>query len=224
MGDRVKSVVPGARRIPLPASALGALRDALFAAGLVLLVAPWVGILWEWVAPAPTYLNLEGSIFLADQDSSDFIAADGWFLIVALVVGLGCGALGYWRFRRRLPHLIAITGSALLGAWIARETGIAFGPPELLAAAAGSSEGEEIRASIDVRSNAVLLAWPVGVLIAYVSLIVGLEKPSRLRAGPDCDAVDSVEADRAPGEFDAGHGGQPGEDESLAGQQRQLRT
>ena len=185
---RVKLPAPG----PLGAPVVAAVRAALLAGLLTLLLAPWVGMVWQWIAPAPKYVNIDGSVYPVDEDSSEFIAADGWFLIIGLLVGIACGAIGYWRYRRALPAMLVMTAAAYGAAWIARETGQAFGPPEIAQAAVGTVDGDQIVGAIDVRSRIVLLGWPVGVLIAYVSMILGLEK-ARPRPDPDGSDLEIVE-------------------------------
>lgn len=154
---------------------------------LSLLVAPYLGMLWEWLTPAPTYINLDGAIYLENQDTSKFIAADTWFLCLGLIVGMIAGGLGYWRYRRRFVPMIGLAVSGLVGALIARRVGVAFGPPPVGLAAIGLPEGEVTRAMIELRSKAVVLAWPVGVLLSYVCCIGGLERapapPATSRAG-----------------------------------------
>lgn len=146
---------------------------------LTVLVAPYVGMAWEWIAPAPTYINLGGQVFLENQDTSEFIAADGWFLIVGLLAGLVCGALGYLRYRQNLGAVLGTAVAALAGAYIAREVGIALGPAPLAQAVIGLADGQTTTATLEVKSDGVLLAWPVGVLLAHLSLIWGLQRPPR---------------------------------------------
>ncbi len=224
MGNRVKESAPGPQRVPVVA----AMRAALLSGLLTLLLAPWLGMAWQWLAPPPKYLNIEGSVFPFDEDSSEFIAADGWFLLLGLALGVVCGAVGYWRYRRALPAMLAITAAAFAGAWIARRTGQEFGPPDLVQAAVGTVDGETVNGAIDVRSKIVLLGWPIGVLIAYVSMILGLEKP-QARTGDAAaegspfdaeDDLDSVEAGGSAGEGSPGDGREPGKDGALARQQR----
>jgi hypothetical protein len=224
VGNRVKAPAPGPQGVPVVA----AVRNALLAGLLTLLLAPWVGMAWEWIAPAPKYINISGAVFPADEDSSEFIAADGWFLLVALAVGLICGAIGYWRCGRALPVMLAITAAAYAGAWVARETGQHFGPPEIAQAAVGTSDGDQIYGAIDVRSRIVLLGWPIGVLIAYVSMILGLEKPTPRASAERSDGDggeaeglddDSVEAGGSAGEGSSGNGRQPGKDGAFARQE-----
>ncbi|MGQ0630175.1 MAG: hypothetical protein ACT4P1_03975 [Sporichthyaceae bacterium] len=162
------------------------LRVAALTAALTIAIAPYVGMVWQAVAPTPTYVNIAGDVFLDNQDTSEFIAADGWFLILGLLVGAISGGLGYWRWRGDLGAILGTTFAALLAAYLAREVGQAFGPPPISATAFGLAEGETVNGALELRADAVLLAWPVGVLVSYLSLIGGLERtPAEAEATGD---------------------------------------
>jgi len=206
MGTRTRT---DRRRGPvLAAAALSALIPGV----LTLLIAPYVGMFWEWVAPAPTYINLGGAIYLKDQDTSEFISADLWFLLIGLLVGLVSGGLAYWRYRRALPAMLGLTAAAFIAAMIARHVGVEFSPPPIAQAAPGTADGATVHAEIALKSHSLLLGWPVGVLLAYVSLIAGLERPSE----------SSVGALPAADEVGAGEGREMGEELPLAAQQSEF--
>lgn len=175
-----------------------ALRAAAASAALALLLAPYVGMLWQYLAPAPTYLNVAGEIFLDNQDTSEFIAADGTFLIVGLLVGLVCGALGYWRYRLDLGAILGMTIAAAIGALIAREVGEAFGPAPIAQSALGLPVGQTTTGALELKSDGVLLGWPVGVLIAYLSLIAGLDRPARRTPADEAAPGEAAPGEAAP--------------------------
>jgi len=205
MGSRTKNVRRGPAWVTV---ALGALVPAV----LTLLIAPYVGMVWESLAPAPTYINLGGAIYLKNQDTAEFISADLCFLFIGLLVGIVSGALAYWRYRKALPAMIGLTAAAFLAAMIARHVGVEFSPPPIAQAAPGTADGASVHAEIALKSHSLLLSWPVGVLLAYVCLIAGLERPSE----------PSVEALPAAGEIGAGEGREMSEELPLATQQSEL--
>ncbi|HZE67495.1 MAG TPA: hypothetical protein VE081_12730 [Sporichthyaceae bacterium] len=186
--------------------------SALVPAVLTLLIAPYVGMVWESLAPAPTYINLGGAIYLKNQDTAEFISADLCFLFIGLLVGIVSGALAYWRYRKALPAMIGLTAAAFLAAMIARHVGVEFSPPPIAQAAPGTADGASVHAQIALQSHSLLLSWPVGVLLAYVCLIAGLERPSE----------PSVEALPAADEIGAGEGREMSEELPLATQQSEL--
>lgn len=163
------------------------LRAPGIAAALTLLIAPYVGMLWERIAPAPTYVNLGGEVYLNNQDSSEFVAADGWFLVLGLLVGILSAVVGYWRCRSDLGVILALGLAAVPAAYIAREVGEAFGPAPIQQTALTLADGSTIEGSITIGAHGVLFGWSVGVLITYLSLVGGLERTS------DSDADEAAE-------------------------------
>lgn len=149
---------------------------ALTGAVLGLLLGPVVGVLWLWIAPTPVAINTEGAIYLKDQDTKAFIAADGWFLVIGFVVGGLVGALVYWRFHGGLAAMLGVTVGALGGAYIAWKVGVALGPPPLAGTVVGVPDGGTLSMPIGLRAKGVLLGWPLGGVVAFMSLTLGLEK------------------------------------------------
>lgn len=148
----------------------------LAGSALGLLLGPVVGVLWLWIAPTPVAINTDGAIYLKDQDTKAFIAADGWFLVLGFVVGVICGALLYWRFHGGLATMLGSTLGAFGGAYIAWKVGVALGPPPLASTVVGVPEGGTLSMPIGIRAKGVLLGWPLGGLVAFLSLTLGLEK------------------------------------------------
>lgn len=173
------------------ARVLDRLRPAAIAVVLTLLVAPYVGMLWERIAPAPTYVNLSGEVYLDNQDTSAFIAADGWFLIIGFLAGVVAAGLAYWRWRGDLVVIVAMSLAGIAAAYIAREVGEAFGPPPIQQTALTLSDGETIDGALKLGADAVLYSWPVGVLLTYLSLIGGLERTSEDEE-PDDQMLDAA--------------------------------
>jgi hypothetical protein len=217
MGNRTGTPVTGVRS----SRVLPALRAALGPALLTLGVAPYVGMLWERVSPKPSYINLSGAIYLNNQDTTAFIGVDTWFLVLGLLAGLMTGCLGYWRYRRGLPTMLGLTGAAALGSFIARKVGVALGPPTIIQGALGVADGATFQANFQLKAQAVLLAWPVGVVIAYVCLIGGLERAPRAATVEAVPAPAGSESTVSVGtlgggeEFGARNGRDPVEDAPL---------
>jgi hypothetical protein len=186
---------------------------------LTLLVAPYLGMLWEKLVSAPTYINVDGAIYLDNQDTTQFIGDDTWFLVLTLLAGLIAGALGYWRYRRALPAMLGLVAAAIGAAYIVKRVGVAFGPPPIGQAALGLADGHTVHAMIDVKARVVLLAWPVGVALAYVCLIAGLERPvPRVKPAP---VGVSVRAGDIGDEVGSRNGRQPTEDAPLSLEKRE---
>jgi hypothetical protein len=96
--------------------------------------------------------------------------------------------------------------AAVPAAYIAREVGEAFGPAPIQQTALTLADGESISGAIAVGAHGVLFSWAVGVLVTYLSLVAGLERPSNTDEEDDtsvdtsADASADASADDAPTE------------------------
>lgn len=141
------------------------------AAVSVLLGAP-VGLLWSALAPhAHIAISASGATF-ADGATEVFVAGDGWFLGVALVVGLVSGFVTWLVARGSGPY--AVIGLALggaLAAYVAAKVGRRIGQDELRAAAAAGVPGTYV-ANVALQATQVVLVWPIAALAAFLTLVV----------------------------------------------------
>lgn len=150
---------------------------------LGLVLGPLVGVLWLWIAPTPVAINTDGAIYLKDQDTKAFIAADGWFLVIGLVVGAITGCVLYWRFNGGIATLLGLTVGAMGGAFIAWKVGVALGPEPLEATVTGVPDQGTLDMPIGIRAKGVLMGWPLGGVVAFLSLTLGLEKEPKAATG-----------------------------------------
>jgi hypothetical protein len=102
------------------------------------------GLLWTAFAPdVPVVVTARGPVYGVAQPEQ-VIAADGWFAILALPVGL-VAAVGVWllaRAARGAVGLFAVTlgavGTGLLAWWVGRQIGLADYESTVAAAEAGA--------------------------------------------------------------------------------------
>lgn len=113
------------------------------AAAVTLLGVPF-GLLWSAIAPdVPVIATDRGPVY-GEAQPEQVVAADGWFAILALPVGL-VAAIGVWllaRQARGAPGLVALTigaiGTGLVGWWVGRQIGLADFESALAAAGSGT--------------------------------------------------------------------------------------
>jgi hypothetical protein len=136
----------------------------------VLLGAP-VGLLWAAVTPrVEVVVAAGGQVRLSDPVAQQYIAADGWFLGLALLAGLLCGLLAWALGRRHGPGVVlGLVIGGLLAAEVARRTG------ELVDAGVARSAVEAGRAgavdlAVQLRSEQARVGWPVAALAAHLVL------------------------------------------------------
>jgi hypothetical protein len=140
------------------------------AAVTVLLGAP-VGLLWSAVAPH-SHVSVEaGGAFIADAESEVFIAGDGWFLGLTLLVGVATGVLAWLVARRSGPVVvIGLAVGGLLAAYVASKVGIRIGQDALEKAVHSGRPGTYV-SNIALQMKAAFIAWPLGAVAAFGGLV-----------------------------------------------------
>jgi hypothetical protein len=108
------------------------LPNLLIAGGVAAFVAALgvpLGFVWSELAPRLQMVKFEGDLYFIDAGPEELAAADGWFIVLGVGVGLVV-SLGAWfgLRRRRGPVMLAALavgslGSSALAAWIGSEIG-----------------------------------------------------------------------------------------------------
>jgi hypothetical protein len=88
-----------------------------------------LGLLWAALAPTVTVRMTSEGALLADQQPEEFIAADGWFILLGGGFGVLAAVVVWFAVRRRGPlPLIAVTlgavGAGLIAWWLGRHQGL----------------------------------------------------------------------------------------------------
>lgn len=162
-------------------------------AGSVLLAAP-AGLLWSAVAPRLHVTVSAQGLDAGDLESDEaLVGADGTFFLLMLAMGLLCGLLAWWAFRRSGPvTVLALVVGGCAAGLVAAAVGLMPGAD---AAVAAVSQGSHFRGRIDLylgrlqpddslalRSAWAFVAWPAGACIAF--LAAALRRPQDLDLPP----------------------------------------
>jgi hypothetical protein len=101
------------------------------------------GLVWAAVAPDVPVIATDGGAVYGVPQPEQPVAADGWFAILALPVGV-IAAFGVWLAARRMRGARALValiagaiGTGLLGWWVGRQIGLADYRSTIAAAARG---------------------------------------------------------------------------------------
>jgi hypothetical protein len=133
------------------------------------LVGAPAGLLWAAVAPKVTVVLSDAEVSLATPDNSAFIAADGFFLGVVLVVGVLVGALAWGLGRRHGPGVVlGLTAGGLLAGYVAARTGALVDESTARDAVAAGQSGM-VELAVRLRASEAVLAWPVGALLGFLA-------------------------------------------------------
>jgi len=148
------------------------------------------GFLWAAVAPRPLIVVLgPGAPYVANQETSAFIVADGWFTLLAVAGGIISGLLGYALAVRRHGAL-AMAGilaggaaAALIAKWIGQRSGAAAYHHAL----ALGRPGALLHQPLMLGGRGALALWPLaaGLVAGGIEAVIVLrERRSRAAARP----------------------------------------
>ena len=140
-------------------------------------VLPWVGLLavlavvvggltaifWAGIVDLPAYrIRGDGSATVSERALTEFIAADAWYVVCGVFVGLGLGIVA-WRWFKPLgwPAAVLAAAAGLLAGIVCWQFG------ELLGPAGGSFEerlanaqpGDEVPIALTLRSLSAPAVW-----------------------------------------------------------------
>lgn len=142
----------------------------LTAAVVVLLGAP-AGLLWSAVAPHSHVAVEAGGAYISDAQTEVFIAGDGWFLGITLLLGVATGGLAWLVARRSGPFvLVGLAVGGLLASYVASKVGVRVGQDALEAAVRSGRVGT-YTSNIALQTKTAIVAWPLGAVAAFATLV-----------------------------------------------------
>jgi hypothetical protein len=121
---------------------------------------------FSWAAIAPRALVViagRGAADVVNPETSAFIAADGWFVVLSIIGGVVSGLLGYLLAVRRYGAaamagvLAGALAAALIARWVGEQPGVAAFHHALVAGRAGV----RIRAPLRLGGIGALAFWPL---------------------------------------------------------------
>lgn len=167
-------------------------RDVVAIVAVYAGVAVLLGFLWSRLVPEVTVTRTELGVGTDEAALVLRFGNDGWFAVLGVVSGLVLGlVLTLWRRTHELVTVIAVSGAALLAAWITSLVGGALGPEDPAVVLDKAPVGSTAPDMIQVTSEAAYYVWPFAALLG--ALVVLLSPPGqslvrRRRHGARADA------------------------------------
>jgi len=165
------------------------------------------GLLWTVIAPhAQVVTTGGGGADVVNPETSAFIAADGWFVVLCALGGAACGLLGWALAVRRhgVPAVLGLLGGGVAAALAARWLGQRSGLAAFNRLLAVSRPGTLLRAPLSLGAHGALAFWPMaaGLVVGGIEAI-GLMRGRRYAAadlaGPAMAPADGAMPDPAEG-------------------------
>jgi len=137
------------------------------------------GLIWRARLHAPDGIVVGGQWYPDSEQESSF-ASTGWYVVIAIAVGLVLGLAAAWLSRApEVQTLAAVLVGSLLAAWLMRVVGLHGAPPDPASAAAHAADGTRLTGTISRPGVAAFVTWPLAAVLAIgtVFLLLG-EHPS----------------------------------------------
>ena len=144
----------------------GAAPVLLFAA-LGLGLGALAGLVWEALVELPTYtIGAQGQAGTTERGLAGYISGDAWFVVCAVVVGVGLGLLGWRLFGATgwpvVPLVVLVALAAGLVCWL---VGQHLGPGPFEARLSAARPGDVVPIELTVRARAALVTWPLFAIV-----------------------------------------------------------
>jgi hypothetical protein len=129
------------------------------------------GLVWGWAAPTNHYqINDSGQVAVLSTEPEELIALDGWFAIIAVVIGLTAGFRVWWRTRGHEPGAVGgLLVGGLIGSLTMLGTGALLNGGNLDDAASAAS-GTRLHSGLTVHTPGVLIFMSITGLLLWVVL------------------------------------------------------
>lgn len=130
-----------------------------------------MGLIWSAVAPHSHVAVQAGGAFIADAETEVFIAGDGWFIGLTLLIGVVTGVLAWLVARHSGPFVVVgLAAGGLLAAYVASRVGVRVGQDALEAAVHSGRQGSYV-SNIALQAKSAIVAWPLGAVVAFAVLV-----------------------------------------------------
>ena len=139
------------------------------------------GLFWRSRIDVPHGVVVGGSWYPDPWDTGerDSFASTGWYVLIALAVGVVLGVLAAWFSRAsELVTLGAVLVGSLLAAWLMLRVGLHGAPADPQAAAAHAADGTRLSGTISRPGRAAFVVWPLATLVPLGAIFLLLPERS----------------------------------------------
>jgi hypothetical protein len=151
----------------------GLLADAVWVLGTFVALGVVGGVLW-WLLVDPALFTKapNGALTMGEAQLGKRFAADGWFVVIAAVLGLLSGAaLTWWRSRDFLATTLLLVLGSVVATVVMTVAGRLLGPADPDSLAAAAAVGDRLPMQLEVTATVAYLVWPIAVLLGALFVL-----------------------------------------------------
>lgn len=165
-GDAVVTAEPGVPGPASPTARSGLLADAAWVLGTFVALGLLGAALW-WLLADPALFTKarSGGLAMGEAQLGKRFATDGWFVVIAAVLGLLAGTtLTWWRSRDVLATCALVGVGSIVATAVMALVGRVLGPADPASLVAAAGVGDRVPMQLAVTASVAYLVWPVAVL------------------------------------------------------------
>ena len=173
LGDALVTDEPGAAAPETTSGHHPALADAGWVLGTYVVLGLVGAVLW-WLLVEPALFTKarNGGLAMGEAELGKRFAADGWFVVIAAVLGLLSGAvLTWWRSRDHLATTILLVVGSVAASALMSVTGRALGPADPESRAAAAAVGDRLPMQLEVTATVAYLVRPIAALVGALFVL-----------------------------------------------------
>lgn len=147
--------------------------DAGWVLGVYVLLGVVAGVLW-WLLVDPAVFTVAegGGVGMGEVELGKRFNADGWYSVIAAVLGLLAGAaLTWWRSRDLLVTTLATLAGSAAAAGVMAGVGRLLGPPDPETLLGSVDVGTRLAMPLEVTSTVCYLVWPIATLVGALVVL-----------------------------------------------------
>ena len=136
-------------------------------------------VVWRLVVDLPEYVRTADNGNMDSVELSTSIAIDGWYVVIAAVLGLllGMGVMVWLARSPRIAVLVTAVGGLAAG-WLMTWLGEVLGPGPVEARLAAASVGEHVAVQLIPNTPALFLVWPLAGLTGGLLVLLFARPPA----------------------------------------------
>lgn len=172
-GDAVTTEEPEAAEPTPPDARAGLLSDAAWVLGtFVVLGLVGAFVWWLLVDPAMFTKARSGGLTMGEAELGKRFATDGWFVVIAAVLGLVSGSvLTWWRSRDFLATTVLLVVGSVVATGLMALVGRLLGPADPGRLVASAEVGDRLPMQLAVTADVAYLVWPIAVLVGALFVL-----------------------------------------------------
>lgn len=165
--------------------------DLLETATDVVVVAVWAvltgflgAVLWWQLTTLPEVTKNGDSASVDPGELVRQVGIDGWFFVIAAVLGLVGGVLlTAWRQRDPVLTVLLLALGGTFASWLMERVGLALGPEKELVALEGLADGAMVEMQLKLQATGILWVLPMAAVLGAALHLWVLRRPDHPVAG-----------------------------------------